>query len=54
MDDTMLRRQLSEWRGFMDELSRLDNPLGALDGRRYELLQRADHFAIEIAVDVAA
>jgi len=44
-----LMRQLAERRELMVELVRLDNPQADLDRHRFDLLQRADHFAIQIA-----
>jgi|GEM_PF-5248412 len=49
MQENALMRQLAERRELMAELVRLDNPQADLDGRRFEILQRADHFAIAIA-----
>lgn len=49
MPENRLMRQLAERRELMAELVRLNNPQADLDNRRFELLQRADHFAIAIA-----
>lgn len=49
MHENALMRQLVERRELMAELIRLDNPLADLDQHRFQLLQRADHFAIAIA-----
>ena len=49
MSESVLMRQLAERRELMAELVRLDNPLADLDQHRFQLLQRADHFAIAIA-----
>ena len=49
MTGNALRRQLAERRELMATLVGLDNPQGALDEHRLQLLQRADHFAIQIA-----
>lgn len=49
MHEKALTRQLAERRELMAELVRLDNPQADLDQYRFELLQRADHFAIAIA-----
>lgn len=49
MSENALRRQLAERRELMAELVRMDNPQADLDGRRFRLLQRVDHFAIQIA-----
>jgi len=49
MSENALMRQLAERRELMAELVRLDNPMADLDQHRFQLLQRADHFAIAIA-----
>ena len=49
MAQNALLRQLAQRRELMAELVRLDNPQADLDGNRFNLLQRADHFAIQIA-----
>ncbi|MDH3663953.1 MAG: hypothetical protein OEU92_28725 [Alphaproteobacteria bacterium] len=49
MHENALMRQLAERRELMAELVRLDNPQAELDQYQFELLQRADHFAIAIA-----
>lgn len=49
MPENALMRQLAERRELMAELVRLDNPMADLDQHRFQLLQRADHFAIAIA-----
>ena len=49
MHKNALMRQLVERRELMAEIVRMDNPEADLDGRRFQLLQRADHFAIAIA-----
>jgi len=50
MSENALMRQLAERRELMAELVRLDNPMADLDQHRFQLLQRADHFAIAIAI----
>ncbi|MGI9462723.1 MAG: hypothetical protein ACR2OM_02220, partial [Aestuariivirgaceae bacterium] len=47
--DNALMRQLVERRELIAELIRMDNPQVDLDRHRFDLLQRADHFAIQIA-----
>ncbi len=49
MDDHRLFRQLALWRELMEELVRLDNPMGDLDGHHYDLLRRADELSMAIA-----
>lgn len=49
MHQNALMRQLAERRELMAELVRMDNTQADLDQYRFELLQRADHFAIAIA-----
>lgn len=49
MHENALMRQLVERRELMAELVRMDNPQADLDRHRFGLLQRADHFAIQIA-----
>jgi hypothetical protein len=54
MHDHRLFRQLALWRELMEELVRLENPLGDLDGHRYELLRRADELSMSIASTLPA
>jgi len=49
MHDHPLMRRLAEWRGLMNQVTQLDHPLGDSARHRFNLLQRADHFAIELA-----
>lgn len=49
MPENALMRQLAERRELMAELVRMDNPQVDMDQYRFQLLQRADHFAIAIA-----
>ena len=49
MQKNALMRQLAERRELMAELVRLNYPQADLDDHRFQLLQRADHFAIAIA-----
>jgi len=49
MHENALMRQLAERRELKAELVRMDNPQADLEQYRFELLQRADHFAIAIA-----
>ena len=49
MSENALMRQLAERRELMAELVRLDHPQADLDNHRFEILQRADHFAMAIA-----
>ena len=49
MAQNTLLRQLAQRRALMAELVRMDNPQADLDRDRFNLLQRADHFAIQIA-----
>ena len=49
MHKNALMRQLAQRRELMTELARLNNPEADRDQHRFNLLQRADHFAIQIA-----
>ena len=49
MTKNALQRQLAERRELMAGLIRMDNPQADIDQHRFILLQRADHFAIQIA-----